>query len=500
MDDIASSPAKAPIRLDPARGLRIAIVGAGFSGIGMAAHLKRAGLDNFVILDRGADLGGTWRDNDYPGCACDVPVRLYSFSFAQSGDWSRIYGGQAEILAYLRRCAARFHLGPHFRFDCALTAATWDGDARCWRISLADGRTVEADVLIGAWGGLSNPALPDIEGLGTFAGAMFHSARWDHGADLDGRRIAVIGTGASAIQFAPEIAPRAGRLELFQRTPPWIIPKPDRETTPLERRLYRLLPPARWLARAAVYAQLESRAFGFVVSPRLMKAAERIARRHLARSIADPALRDALTPHYTMGCKRVLISNDWYPMFNRPNVSLATAPIERIEPSGIRTTDGVLHEADALILGTGFQVNDYRLPFTITGRDGADLDETWRDGPAAYLGTAVPGFPNLFLLMGPNTGLGHNSMIYMIESQIGYVMRALAALRRSGARSIAVREERFRRYNAELARKMHRTVWETGCRSWYANRHGKVTALWPGFTFQFRRRVKRLDPGDYDFA
>lgn len=355
-------------------------------------------------------------------------------------------------------------------------------------------------MLIGGWGGLSNPALPDIPGLGHFAGPGFHSARWDHSVDLAGKRIAVIGTGASAIQFAPEIAPQAAHLAIFQRTPPWIIPKPDRETTPLERLIYRLLPPARSLARAKVYAQLESRALGFVVNPKLMKAAERIAGRHLARSITDPALRDALTPRYRMGCKRVLISNDWYPMFNRPNVSLVTAPIERIEPSGIRTADGTLHKADALILGTGFQVNDYALPFTITGRAGVDLGEFWQDGPAAHLGTTVPGFPNLFLLMGPNTGLGHNSMIYMIESQIGYVIRALAALRHRHARTITVREDRFRRYNAELARKMHKTVWETGCRSWYANRAGKVTALWPGFTFQFRRRVKRLDPQDYDFA
>ncbi|HEX3613735.1 MAG TPA: NAD(P)/FAD-dependent oxidoreductase [Sporichthyaceae bacterium] len=475
----------------------IAIVGTGFSGLGTAIRLARAGRRDFVVLERADDVGGTWRDNTYPGAACDVPSRLYSFSFRLNPDWSRTYSPQAEILEYLRTCAREEGVLPHLRFNTELTDASWDAAAGRWRIETSRG-SLTANFLVLGTGALVEPARPDIPGLDSFAGTVFHSARWNHDHDLTDRQVAVIGTGASAIQFVPQVAAAAAKLSLFQRTPPWIVPRPDRAVRSLERALYRHVPLAHRLARAGVYGLLESRALGFVLHPRMLAPAERIALRHMHKAVEDPELRAKLTPHYSIGCKRILVSNDYYPAVALPQVDVVTAGIESVEPDGIRTCDGVLHPADTLILGTGFRVTDNPGFARIHGRDGRSLEQVWaHDGMHAYLGTTVPDFPNLFLLLGPNTGIGHTSAVYMIECQIDLVLRILEHLRQHQLAEIEVRPEVDAQWNADLARRSERSVWKSGCGSWYLDAAGRNTVLWPDLTFRFRSSTRRFDPADY---
>ena len=483
---------------------RIAIVGGGFAGIGMAIRLRRMGIESFTIYEAGNTPGGTWRDNTYPGAACDIPSHLYSFSFEPNPAWSRTYGTQAEILAYLLHCVRKYGIEPFVRCRASVAAAKFDETRGVWTLDVdLDGtrQTVEADLLIAASGPLSRPAMPDIEGLDRFAGKLFHSARWNHDYALEGRRVGVIGTGASAIQFVPRIQPRVAQLTVFQRSAPWVMPRRDRAVEPRLQRLFERVPLAQHVVRSAIYWQLESRVAGFVVNPRLMRRPTTFARHYLARKIADPALRAKLTPDYPFGCKRVLSSSDYYPALAQPNVEVVTAAIREIVADGIVTADGQHRPLDAIICGTGFRFNDAQAAFTIVGERGADLGEAWeRDGPEAYLGTTVAGYPNLFLLAGPNTGLGHSSMIYMIESQIRYVADCIRALRRSGARTMAVRAHVQRAYNDRLQRDLASTVWQSGCRSWYQTKHGRNTAIWPGFTFDFRRRTRRVRERDYVFA
>ena len=479
---------------------RIAIVGAGFAGIAMAIRLRQAGIESFTIYEQADGVGGTWRANTYPGAACDIPSHLYSFSFEPNPDWSRSYGTQPEILAYLERCVERHGLQPFLRCRSAISRAVYNPTRHVWQIEV-NGEAIEVDVLIAASGPLSRPALPAIAGLDTFAGTMFHSARWNHQADLTGRRIGVIGTGASAIQFIPEIAPRAAHLTVFQRTPPWVIPKPDGPIGPRWRRLYRRIPALQWLTRMSIYWMLEARAYAFLKRPPLLQLAMRLGKRYIDRSIADPALRAKVTPEHVMGCKRILLSNDYYRAITRENVALDTTPIREICPQGVITTDGALHEFDTLIFGTGFQVNDVPAPFEMFGMGGASLSERWlQEGPQAYLGTAIRDFPNLFMIVGPNTGLGHNSMIYMIESQVAYIHDALQTLIRTGATRIAVRADVQAQFNERLQRRFKQSVWQTGCHSWYLTASGKNTTLWPGYTFAFRRATQSIDIEDYDFA
>jgi cation diffusion facilitator CzcD-associated flavoprotein CzcO len=476
---------------------RIAIVGTGFSGLGMAIRLKQAGIDDFVLLERAGDVGGTWRDNTYPGCQCDVPSHLYSFSFAPNPDWSRTYSRQEEIRDYLRDCARRFGIYPHVRFDHDVRTAAWDEDAECWRIETSQ-RRLSARLLIAAMGPLTEPQIPPIPGLDRFAGAMFHSARWDHGHDLRGERVAVIGTGASAIQFVPRIQPDVERLHVFQRTPPWIVPHTDRPIGRIERRLYRTLPLLQRLVRAGVYWGREWLVLGFVFTPRLMQLPEALARRHLGRQVRDPALRRKLTPDYTIGCKRILPSNDWYPAIVQPNVEIVTDGIREVTRDAIVTADGRERRVDTIILGTGFHVTDVPAAAHVRGRDGRLLSEVWRDGAECYLGTAVAGFPNLFFLIGPNTGLGHTSMVFMIESQLAYLMDCVRTMEARGLSTVEVRAEVQAAFNAEVQRRMRRTVWMTGgCASWYIAANGRNTTLWPDFTFRFRRRTRRFDPASY---
>jgi cation diffusion facilitator CzcD-associated flavoprotein CzcO len=475
---------------------RVAVVGAGFGGIGTAIRLKQQGYDDFVVFDRGDDVGGTWRDNSYPGCACDVPSHMYSLSFAPNPDWSRSFSGQQEIWEYLRRCVTTYGVGPNLRLGHEVLGAEWDEETGHWLIDTSRGRYT-ADVLVAAGGPLAEPSVPDLPGLQTFTGEVFHSARWNHDLDLAGRRVAVIGTGASAIQFVPRIAPQVARLHLFQRTAPWIMPRADRAITGLEKRLFRAFPPAQRAVRAGIYWAREGMATGFL-HPAVMRVAQRVARAHLRRTVPDPRLRAKLTPRYTMGCKRVLLSNDYYPALTRDNVKVVTDGIAEVRPAGIVTRDGTLHEVDTIIFGTGFHVTDAPVAKLIRGRDGRSLDEVWQGSMRAYQGTSVAGFPNLFMLLGPNTGLGHTSVVFMIECQITYLLSLLRHLDRTGVHAIEPTPQAQERFVADVDRRMVGTVWTSGgCRSWYLDDTGRNSTLWPGYTWSYWLRTRRFDPAAY---
>jgi cation diffusion facilitator CzcD-associated flavoprotein CzcO len=478
----------------------VAIIGSGFGGIGMAARLSRAGIDDVVLLERAADLGGTWRDNSYPGAACDVPSHLYSFSFAPNPGWTRSFSSQPEIWEYLRRVAANEGVTEKIRFGEEVTAARWDPAACLWRVETSSG-TLTARFLVSAAGPLSDPLIPCVPGLDTFAGTVFHSATWDHGYDLAGRNVAVIGTGASAIQFVPQIQPLVSQLTVFQRTPPWIIPRHDRQISRLEHWLFRHAPVTQQIARAGIYWGREAYSVGFVKNPDIMRKAEALALRHLRHQVTDPDLRARLTPSYRMGCKRILISNDYYPSLAQPNVSLVTDGIKEIREKSVLTSDGTAYDADTLIFGTGFHVTDFPVAQRIFNADGVSLAHRWSGKLAktAFRGTTTAGFPNLFVLTGPNTGLGHTSQVFMIEAQIRYVVSALAYARRHGIECVDVRPAAQGAYDQVIQRKMRRTVWVTGgCKSWYLDAEGRNVTLWPDFTWAYAWQTRRFDPSNYD--
>lgn len=476
----------------------VAIIGSGFAGLCMAIKLKEQGRDNFVILERAQDVGGTWRDNQYPGAACDVPSHLYSFSFAPNPDWSRKYPTQPELYAYLRKIAADYDLLRHIRFDNTLEAAQYDEDNRLWAVRTSQGSLTSRALVMGN-GGLAEPKLPEIPGVETFQGKTFHSSRWDHEYELSGKRVAVIGTGASAIQLVPEVAKVAGQLDVYQRTPNWIIPRPDRGYSGLEKTLFRRIPASRRLHRNAIYWSHEARVMGLVLHPALMKVFQKVAERHIRKQVKDPVLRDQVTPDYTIGCKRILISNDWYPALQKPHVSLVTDGIREIRPHSIVAADGQEREIDAIIYSTGFYATENPIASAVTGRNGQTLADVWQDGEEAYLGSLVSGFPNLFLIVGPNTGLGHSSMVFMIETQASYIMRLLGEMDTQASQTLEVRESVQQDYNARLQARLGNSIWATGCDSWYKHKSGKITALWPGFTFQFWLRARRFDRQDYLF-
>jgi cation diffusion facilitator CzcD-associated flavoprotein CzcO len=477
----------------------IVIVGSGFAGLGMAIRLKRAGIESFTVLEKGADVGGTWRENRYPGCACDVPSHLYSYSFEPNPDWTRTYSTRPEIWDYLRRCADKYGIRPHIRFRAEVVRAEFDEAEGLWRVHTRAGERYRARVLVLGTGFLSTPSWPAIPGRERFRGRSFHSQQWDESYDLRGKRVAVIGTGASAIQIVPRIAPLVARLDLYQRTPPWILPHPDRPIIARERRLYARFPWLQRLVRGATYWYYELRVFPFAIDPRLMRPFEREARRFFARQIADPELRRKLTPDYALGCKRILISDDYYPALTRANVRLITDGIREVREHGIVAGDGTEREVDAIIYATGFKANAPLPRGMIAGRGGRDLWDAWREGPEAFLGTAVAGFPNLFLLVGPNTGLAHSSMVFMIEAQIGYVLDALRVLERNGLKYVDVRPDVQAAYNRGLQRRLRRAVWTVGgCRSWYLDAHGKNVTLWPGFTWRFWLLTRRFRARHYE--
>ncbi|HWO60641.1 MAG TPA: NAD(P)/FAD-dependent oxidoreductase [Umezawaea sp.] len=479
------------------RDTEVVIVGTGFSGLGMAIELKRTGRNDFVVLEKASDLGGTWRDNQYPGCACDVQSHMYSYSFELNPNWSRSFAEQPEIWAYLQGVADKYGLRRHIRFNTEFSGARWDEDTKVWHISTGTGDTYTARSLVLGVGALHIPNVPELPGVERFRGKVFHSARWDDSYDLAGKKVAVVGTGASAIQFVPKIADRVESLEIFQRTPPWIMPKADRPISEREHKVFKRVPFAQRVYRDFVYWTRESTALGFAVNPKIMKLAQRIAKRHMAHQVPDRALRGKLTPDYTMGCKRVLISNDYYPALSRPNVDLITDGIAEVRENSVVDSAGVEHEVDAIIYGTGFHVIDAFGYLSITGKDGRDLAKEWREqGIQSHYGITVAGFPNFFFLLGPNTGLGHNSVVFMAESQIKYVSQCLAMLDR--ADEVEVRPEVQRRFNEEIQRKLSRGVWtEGGCQSWYLDAQGVNRTIWPGFTWRYWMRTRKVRADDF---
>ena len=478
---------------------RLVVVGTGFAGLALAAGLRRDGIDDFVLLEKADDVGGTWRDNTYPGCQCDVPSHLYSFSFALNPDWSRTYSMQPEIGRYLRRTAEELDLVRHIRFSAELLDAAWDDADKTWRVSTADG-DLTCDFLVLGQGPLSEPSTPEITGIDTFHGDIWHSARWPEGAAMQGRKVAVIGTGASAIQIVPEIQPEVEHVTVFQRTAPWIMPHRDRPIRSWERAAYRRFPALQKAVRAGVYWSRELLIFGLAKDTKWLKGVEKLARKHIESQVPDPELQEKVTPRFTPGCKRLLPSNKWYPALQAPNASLVTEPIVEITPGAVVTADGVAHECDTLVLATGFRVTNHPIGWRIKGRDGETLADLWsRRGMQGYLGTTVSGFPNMAMLAGPNTGIGHTSLVVMIEAQVTYLLDMLRTMGRRGVAAFDVKPDVQQRWNVELQSKMGRTVWNTGgCASWYLDDHGRNTTLWPDFTFRFVRATKRFDPDAYE--
>jgi len=477
------------------------VIGTGFSGLGMAIQLKRDGRDDFVVLEKAGDVGGTWRDNTYPGCACDIQSHMYSFSFAQNPGWTRSFSPQPEIWDYLREVTDRYRLRDHIRFGVEVTGARWDADERRWHVATSDGDYTARFVVAGI-GALHIPNIPALPGIETFRGETFHSADWHHDYDLTGKRVAVVGTGASAIQFVPRIAQDTAKLTIFQRTPPWIMPKPDHGMPNWVKTLFRLVPGAQRLYRNAIYWFLESRASGFNGRPLLMRLASKIALANMHRSVQDPELRRKLTPDYVMGCKRVLIANDYYPALTRENVELNTSGIRAVTEHGVVDGDGVEHEVDAIIYGTGFHVTDAFDYLDVTGVAGRDLAKEWQaSGIQTHLGITVAGYPNLFFLLGPNTGLGHNSVVFMIESQIRYVSQAMALADLAGAAALDTRESAQAEFQSDIQRKLAGGVWtKGGCTSWYLDSRGVNRTIWPGFTWRYWLRTRKLDPAVFDLV
>ncbi|AXQ31139.1 NAD(P)/FAD-dependent oxidoreductase [Solimonas sp. K1W22B-7] len=484
----------------PSSFSKVAIIGTGFGGLGMAYYLKQAGIKSFTLFEKAAEVGGTWRENTYPGSGCDLPSHLYSFSFERHYPWSWRYPKQAEIHEYQRHCARKYGLYPHIRFGCELAGARFDEARARWILSLASGEVHETEFLITAVGQLNRPAIPKIPGLDRFQGKAFHSAEWDHGYDLNGKTVAVIGTGASAVQFVPEIARRVQRLHVYQRTPGWVIPKVERAFSDFERRL---LDRMKWLLdldRARIFGITEALGFAYRGHKWAEAIATGFARSHIHRQVRDPVLRKKLTPDYPIGCKRALLSNDWLPALIRPNVEVVTDAITEITATGIRTADGQLRKVDALILGTGFAASDFLAPMQIHGLEGRELASQWKQGAESFLGMSAPGFPNLFVLYGPNTSLGSGSIIYMLEQQQRYVVQLIQAQAATGYRTIDVRPAAVQRHMQEIRARSARSTYEGGCKSWYQNAEGLNTNNWVGSQREFARRTQRPDLANYEMS
>jgi cation diffusion facilitator CzcD-associated flavoprotein CzcO len=479
--------------------VRVAVIGSGFGGLGAAVRLRREGITDFVVLERADSVGGTWRDNSYPGCACDVPSHLYSFSFAPNPDWPRTFSGQEHIRAYLEHVTDTFGLRPHIRLNSEVKMMRWDGEKLCWHIETSSGN-LSADVVVSATGPLSDPKVPDIRGLDSFPGKVFHSARWDHDYDLRGKRVAMIGTGASAIQIVPSIQPKVGRLTLFQRTPAWVMPRMDRAISGLERSLHRALPFTTQLRRGLLWGIRELQVQAFTKHPNELGFVEQLAKRNMYRAIKDPALRAKLTPDYRIGCKRILLSSEYYPALARPNVDVVAGGLSEVRGSTLVASDGTEAEVDAIIFGTGFHVTDMPIAERVVGAEGRTLAETWKGGMEALRGASAAGFPNWMTIIGPNTGLGNSSMILMIESQLNYMADYLRQLNVLGRRAaLDARPAAVSLWNNRVQERMKRTVWNTGgCTSWYLDAAGRNTTIWPGTTSEFRRATRRVDLAEYE--
>jgi cyclohexanone monooxygenase len=473
----------------------VLIIGGGFSGIGAAIALQSAGIEDFALLEKAGELGGTWRENTYPGCACDVPSALYSYSFALHPDWSRVFAPQAEIQAYLKSVAQRHRVPGRTRFHCEVLSGAWDETQQQWILQTTTG-PLTSKAIVAAGGPLHEPRIPKLPGLSRFQGELFHSARWNHQLDLTGRRVAVIGTGSSAIQFVPEIAGRAGRLHLFQRTAPWVLPKPDHPIPGLEKALFRHVPGAQRVLRETIYHSLELLQLG-QRHPAVMRQVQRIGVAHLRLAVRDDELRRALTPDFTLGCKRLLLSNTYYPALQRENVEVVAHALQRVNARSVVGADGVQRPVDTIILATGFHATDPPIAGLIRGRDGRTLEEAWQGSPSAYIGTTVSNFPNAFLMIGPNLGNGHSSAFVIIEAQLRYITQALLALRHHA--SIEVHAEVQRAYDAKVQRALAGTVWNAGgCQSYYLDRNGRNAAIYPWTTRDLRRRLSCFNLEEYD--
>lgn len=473
------------------------IIGAGFGGLGAAIRLHQTGVRDLVILERAGDVGGTWRDNTYPGAACDIPSNLYSFSFAQNPDWSRAYSGSREILDYVRHLADSFDLRRLVRFGRNVTGLVFHEHEGVWEASTDSGEVFRARSVISAAGGLANPGFPDIEGVKTFAGKVMHSARWDHDYDFRGKRVAVIGTGASAVQIIPELVKVAGSVKVFQRTPAWVLPRADYRTPVWSRTLFRQLPAAQTALRQVLFWGHESMAFGFIWNTPMTALVERVGMAHLQRQVKDPWLRRQLTPNFRIGCKRVLMSSDYYPALQQPNCKLITWPIARICAEGIRTAEGVEHQVDCVVFATGFDVSKTGTPFSVRGIGGRNLGEEWARGAQAYKSMNVSGYPNLFFILGPNSGPGHNSALVYMEAQIGYAVQGIRALLGGGLRALDVKPEVQARYNRELQKRLAKTNWNSGCKSWYLTADGYNATMFPGFATQYAGQMRDFVMDDY---
>ncbi|MFI5663352.1 flavin-containing monooxygenase [Streptomyces sp. NPDC051684] len=479
--------------------VRVAVIGSGFGGLGAAVRLRREGITDFVVLERAGAVGGTWRDNSYPGCACDVPSHLYSFSFAPNPDWPRTFSGQEHIWEYLEHVADTFRLRPHIRLNSEVNQLRWDSDKLRWEIDTAKG-TLTADVVVSATGPLSDPKTPDIPGIGTFPGKVFHSAQWDHDYDLRGKRVAMIGTGASAIQIVPAIQKEVGKLTLFQRTPPWVMPRADRPISKAERWLHRQLPFTTQARRGLLWGIRELQVQAFTKHPNELGMVEQLAKRNMHRAIKDPELRAKLTPDYRIGCKRILLSNTYYPALAQPNVDVVASGLSEIRGNTLIAADGTEAEVDAIVFGTGFHVTDMPIAQRVVNGEGESLAESWKGGMAALRGATAAGFPNFMTVIGPNTGLGNSSMILMIEAQLNYLADYMRQLHVLGGRvALNPRETAVTGWNNRVQDRMKRTVWNTGgCNSWYLDENGVNTTVWPGTTTEFRHATRHVDVGEYE--
>lgn len=478
---------------------RVAIVGAGLSGIGMAVQLRRAGHHDFVLFEKAETPGGTWRDNTYPGSGCDVPSHLYSFSFAPKSDWSRRFAGQPEILGYVEALVCANGIRPHIRFGTEVTAMRFDEENDLWILETDVGERFEAEVVIAACGQLNRPHVPDLPGLESFRGPAFHSARWDHSVDLAGRDVVVVGNGASAVQFVPELSSAARSVTVFQRSANYVAPKADRTYSRLVRFVLRNVRAIEVLYRWSIYWRLEMRFFAFRRGAPVAKHVEkRFSTAVRETLVGDRLSEEALVPGYPIGCKRILLSSDWYPTLLQPHVRVETSEVVRFEPDGVVSADGAHHRADAVVFGTGFESLDFLAPIDVEGAEGAKLADVWREGAEANLGITVAGFPNLFILYGPNTNLGHNSILFMVERQIDYVLQCLAGMVRRDIATLEVRRDRMDAFNRRVEEAMTRTAWAGACHSWYKTATGRVTNNWPGFTVSYW--LDTLWPRPRDFS
>lgn len=483
------------------RHVEVAIAGAGFGGLCMAIKLKQAGIDDFVILEKGAEVGGTWRDNQYPGAACDVQSHMYSYSFETSAKWTKRYAPWQEIQQYILDVTAKYGLRPHIRLGQEVTSAVFNEAAARWVIKTASGDTVMARHWVLASGPLHVPAIPNIKGLDRFQGKVMHSAQWDHAYDLTGKTVVSIGTGGSAIQYVPEIAPKVKQLHVFQRTAAWVIPRDERRYSAFRKWMFAAIPVTRTLHRWRCYWTNESRVWP-IFHPKLAKVGEFFLKQFIKWQVKDPALVQKLTPDYTLGCKRILISNKWFPTFNRPNVELVTDDIREITPEGIVSRDGTLRKADCIILGTGFVVDPriYMKNFELRGRHGHTLAEDWKTSPTSYLGITTAHYPNMYQLVGPHTGLGHNSIIFMIEAQADYIVQCMKLLKQKGADYLDVKPQAQARFLADVTDHLQGTVWSSGCRSWYQTAEGINFAIWPKSTWRYWLETRRVNVSDYEWV